>query len=146
MAHRILFSCLAICLLASCSQFNSTWRDACARPLSAQGIEGPWEGEWTSESTGHTGRLRCIVGPPMNAEGDHLFTYRASWKKIFSGTFRPVHRVVSKGADVHSFKGSHQMPDWAGGLYVYEGAVVDGSLVASYRCAKDQGVFRMRRP
>lgn len=144
MICKSLLSLSAVCFLASCSGFNSSWKLA-ASPLPNDPVAGRWEGRWTSEASGHSGKLRCIVGPKLNPEGDRTFTYWASWKKILSATFHPVHRVVEKNRQ-QTFSGSHRMPAWAGGMYTYHGSIVGGQFKASYRSSHDHGVFEMKRP
>ncbi len=87
MTRLFYFLCLA-CLLSSCSlSFKKEWKTALKTGPQA-GIEGAWEGTWNSESSGHHGRLRSVVGPAKNQEGDHSFHYHATWAKILSGSYR----------------------------------------------------------
>lgn len=134
-------------LLASCStRFHRDWKNALlSKPLPAGSIQGPWEGAWFSETTGHTGKLRCIVGPEKNKDGDRSFTYRANWARILSGAFRADHRVKPQGSGF-TFEGQQVLAEWAGGKYTYQGAIQNGEFKATYRCAKDRGTFEMRRP
>lgn len=148
MNRTIVLICAASALLvSSCStRFHQEWRKAAATTAaSAQSIEGRWEGRWNSVETGHTGRLRCIVGPALNAEGDHHFHYWAAWGRFFSGSFETTQRVTIKG-ELVSFHGEQKMPDWAGGIYTHDGTLKDGLFNATYRCSKDHGSFAMTRP
>lgn len=95
--------------------------------------------------TGHTGKLRCVVGSPTTAEGDHAFTYWATWGPFFRASFAALHRVHQKG-DTFSFAGEHKMPTWVGGVYSYKGTVDGKGFKATYRSSKDNGVFEMNRP
>lgn len=143
MKHALV-SLLALALLTSCSAgFRREWKTALTTGPQP-GVAGAWEGTWMSEVNGHHGRLRAVVSAPKNAEGDHDFHYHATWAKILSGAYRAEHRV-SPMRGGSSFKGSHQMPEWAGGRYTYEGTVKGDSFEARYECAKDKGVFRMKR-
>ena len=139
-----LFILLLTALLTSCSAgFRREWNTA-LKTGPQPGVAGAWEGTWKSHVNGHHGRLRAVVSAPKNDTGDHDFHYHATWARILSGGFRAEHRVTPlRGGS--SFKGSHQMPDWAGGLYTYEGTVKGDSFEACYECAKDKGVFSMRR-
>lgn len=143
MKHALL-SLLVLAFFTSCSAgFRREWKSALAAGPQP-GVTGAWEGTWKSHVNGHHGRLRAVVSAPKNAEGDHDFHYHATWARILSGSFRAVHRVTPvRGGS--SFKGSHQMPDWAGGLYTYEGTVRGDSFEACYESSKDKGVFSMRR-
>lgn len=146
--NRMILPLLAVCpaLLSSCStQFNRLWRDAAKTTPPAQTIEGCWEGKWNSVGTGHTGKLRCVVGPATNSEGDHAFTYHATWGHFLSGSFASTHRV-RQSASSFAFQGTHKMPEWAGGTYDYHGTVKNGRFEATYHCAKDHGSFEMTRP
>ncbi len=144
---RILSALLLTCLLSSCSlSFKREWKSArMAGPKPS--VEGAWEGTWESAVNGHHGRLRSVVGPAKNAEGDHSFHYHATWAGILSGAYRVDHRVKAvKGAkDQWSFTGQHQMPKWAGGLYTYGGTVKGDRFSACYECKLDKGTFTMKR-
>lgn len=130
--------------LASCSSgFRSDWR-AAAKAGPQPGAVGAWQGTWKSDVNGHHGRLRCVVSPALNAQGDHSFHYHATWAGLLSGAYRAVHRVTPEKAGAR-FAGTHRMPDWAGGQYTYAGRVTGDRFQACYECAKDKGTFEMTR-
>jgi len=128
-----------VCLPSCGTAFRKAWNHAPA----SQGVEGKWEGTWLSAVNGHTGTLKCVVSAPTG-KGDHEFFYRATWKKILSGSYKAVHHVEKKSGS-HVFKGDHQMPDWAGGKYHYEGTVKGDEFSACYESAMDRGSYMMRR-
>ena len=139
-----LYGLLAAVLLSSCAAgYNRAW-DAAAKHAAAQGIEGAYAGSWQSTATGHHGRLRCIVGPSLNAQGDHDFHYHATWQGILSGAYHATHRVT-RTEDGYQFTGQHKMPAWAGGMYNYEGVISGADFRATYRADKDAGAFTMKR-
>jgi hypothetical protein len=123
--------------------FNQEWKNA-LKSGPKTGVEGAWRGTWNSTATGHKGGLRCVVSPAKSKDGTHEFHYFATWGAILSGGFRADHKVTpnKKGA---TFKGQHQMPEWAGGLYTYDGSVVGDAFHAAYKCAKDNGNYTMQR-
>lgn len=139
------FTALLLCLLlASCSTgFRREWRQAIAAGPQP-GAAGAWEGEWRSHVNGHHGRLRAVVSPPKNSAGDHDFHYHATWAKILSGSYRADHRITSSKQGL-ALEGSHRMPNWAGGLYRYEGRIHGDQFEACYSSAKDRGVFTLKR-
>lgn len=138
------FTCLTSCGTA----FRKAWNAAPA----SEGMNGRWEGTWLSAVNGHTGTLQCVVTPALKSESSkngskaqpYSFFYRATWKTILSGSYKAVHHVEKKGSS-YVFKGDHQMPDWAGGKYHYEGTVKGDSFSACYECALDRGTYTMRR-
>jgi hypothetical protein len=137
---RLALVAISLVCLPSCgTAFRKAWNHAPA----SQGVEGKWEGTWLSAVNGHTGTLKCVVSAPTG-KGDHEFFYRATWKKILSGSYKAVHHVEKKGGS-HVFKGDHQMPDWAGGKYHYEGTVKGDEFSACYESAMDRGSYMMRR-
>ncbi|HEY1081123.1 MAG TPA: hypothetical protein VGE29_02615 [Prosthecobacter sp.] len=143
MARLLLLLSTAL-LLSSCSlSFKREW-NAALETGPGNGVEGAWEGTWTSEASGHHGRLRCVVGPSINNQGDHSFHYHATWGGILSGAYRTRHHVTRQKAG-YTFKGQHQMPGWAGGLYTYDGTVKSDEFKAAYECAKDYGRYEMKR-
>lgn len=131
---------LALAFLPSCgSAFRQAWKHAPA----STGVEGKWEGTWLSAVNGHTGTLKCVVTKSPKAEG-HEFFYRATWKKILSGSYKATHHVEKKSG-TYAFKGDHLMPDWAGGKYHYEGTVKVDAFSACYESAMDRGTYTMKR-
>jgi len=132
-------------LLPSCgSGFREAWKKA---PVTS-GVEGKWEGTWLSEATGHQGTLRCVIAAPIaktTKTTTHEFYYHATWKKILSGGYKAVHTVKKQKDGSYTFKGEHKMPDWAGGLYHYEGTIQGDSFNACYESAMDKGTYTMKR-
>ena len=140
-----LLSLILVVFLASCGGFDRQWKAAASSATAAPSIEGRWEGIWKSSVTGHTGKLRCVVGSPANSAGDQPFTYRATWGPVFRGSFATTHRV-HREKNAFSFTGEHKMPAWAGGVYSYDGQIGTDGFKATYRSSKDSGVFEMNRP
>jgi hypothetical protein len=135
---------LTVLALCSCSSsFRREWKEALQQPPGS-GVVGAWEGQWKSDSNGHHGRLRCVVSPAKNEQGDHSFHYHATWAGILSGAYRAEHRVVPQKKDA-TFTGQHDMPSWAGGRYTYGGKIVGDEFSACYQCSMDKGTFQMRR-
>jgi hypothetical protein len=141
---RSLLLFITALLLSSCSMtFHREWR-AAVKQGPKPGVEGAWQGTWKSDVNGHHGRLRAVVGPVKNAEGDHAFRYHATWGNILSGSYLTDHRVKD-GKGSSTFTGQHDMPNWAGGRYTYCGTVKGDEFNACYQCAKDKGTFQMKR-
>lgn len=141
LATSALFLCL---LLTSCSTgFRREWREAVAAGPQP-GASGAWEGEWRSDVNGHHGRLRAVISSAKDASGTHEVHYHATWAKILSGGFRCTHRIQPAAGGL-ALEGNHRMPDWAGGLYRYDGRIRGDQFEAGYSSSKDHGVFRMTR-
>src|SRR5947209_8777115 len=73
----------SLSLLVGCSSYESKWKEAATRPISAASIEGRWEGTWQSDANHHTGGLRCILTRNGNDDAYHA-DYHATYWKIFS--------------------------------------------------------------
>jgi len=141
--------------LTSCgTAFRKAWKNApgvkaathphICLPLAPPPVAGRWDGTWHSEASGHHGRLRCVVSLPTNASGDHEFFYHATWMGFLSGGYKATHKVEKKGGS-YVFKGQHQMPAWAGGLYHYDGVIQGNEFKADYKSAADHGTYTMKR-
>ncbi len=144
---------LVLCLLTGLSSCGTEFRKAQPRPANSPNIclplhppavAGRWDGAWHSEATGHQGRLRCVVTGPVNQAGDHEFFYHATWMGFLSGGYKATHQVRKEGA-TYVFKGQHKMPDWAGGLYHYEGKIQGNEFKADYKSSADHGTYTMKR-
>jgi hypothetical protein len=132
--------------ISGCSSFDRDW-EAHEKPAApAPGLEGHWEGSWTSEANGHTGGLRCILA---RKEGD---TYEAryyatySWCVFTFGFEYSVPMTAVKENGVWAFHGNAELSCWiGGGKYDYEGLATETVYSAKYRSSDDHGVFKMGR-
>lgn len=140
---RLALGLIFLTTLPSCGfAFRSAWKKA---PASTSGVEGKWSGTWHSDATGHQGTLRCVVSSPVDKKGGHEFFYHATWKKILSGSYKATHTVQKQKDGTYTFKGEHKMPDWAGGLYHYEGTIKGDDFNACYQSSMDRGTYTMKR-
>ncbi len=130
----------ALCF-SSCTSFHREWKEANSKPY--EGIEGPWDGTWTSTSTGHTGQLRCVI--TKKSDEEYEFHYWATWAKILSGSFRVQHKVQVDGG---SFKLTGEKDLGAlGGVYRFTGTATEALFDATYTAdGGDKGTFKMKRP
>lgn len=147
------FACLTLVLmlLPSCGlSFRSAWK----MPASNAGVNGKWEGTWLSTASGHTGKLRAVIsepGPLMSASKQqpkavpHQFFYHCTWRGILSAAFKTTQHVVRQKNGSYTFKGDHQMPNWVGGVYHYEGTIKGDNFNACYESGLDRGTFTMKR-
>jgi hypothetical protein len=139
---RLALGLILTSVLPSCGfAFHSAWKKV---PVTA-GVEGKWKGTWLSDASGHHGDLLCVVSEAKNAQGDHEFFYHATWMTILSGSYKAVHIVKKQKDGTYTFKGEHKMPNWAGGLYHYEGTIKGDEFKANYRCSMDNGTYTMKR-
>ncbi len=147
------FACLTLVLtlLPSCGlSFRSAWKT----PASNAGVRGKWEGTWLSTASGHTGKLRAVIsepGPLLAASKQqpkavsHQFFYHCTWRGILSAAFKTTQQVEKQKNGTYTFKGDHQMPNWVGGVYHYEGTIKGDNFNACYESGLDRGTFTMKR-
>lgn len=130
-------------LLCSCgTAFNKPWQAAVGKPGQAGSIEGPWTGYWKSAVNGHTGNLRCIVGPEEG--GSRPFHYHATWGKgLFRGSFQAQHDVKATGEKT-TFTAKRTIGQH--GFFQAEGTITPSDFSATYRAAGDHGTFELKRP
>ena len=129
-------------LLTSCgTSFNKPWHAAVAKPVPTNSIEGPWLGFWKSAASGHSGALRCIVGPAQG--GSREFYYHATWGGVFRAGFQTLHEVKeTAGTTAFTAKRSIERH----GFFQAECKITPTESNATYRAAGDHGVFELRRP
>lgn len=141
-SHLLLLA--AACLLTSCgTAFHQPWKQALAKPVPAASIEGPWTGYWKSGANGHSGDLRCIVGPAQ-AGASRDFYYHATWGMgLFRGSFQAQHDVVESGGKA-TFTASRSIQRH--GFFQAQGTITPGEFRATYRAAGDHGEFVLKRP
>jgi hypothetical protein len=127
--------------LSGCSAFQRDWQHAAQLP--SDGISGRWEGTWRSESNGHQGKLRCLL--TMDSDGAGQARFRATYLSILSFTYTVALDFQETNGVCH-FTGSEDLGAAAGGKYDYQGVITATHFNATYRAAKDHGVFEMQRP
>lgn len=140
-ARLLASSCLL--LLTGCSTFNHDWKQASARPLVADSLEGRWEGHWLSDANGHTGKLRCLVTKETGFQ--YEFRYWATFWKVFRATYT-THLHVRKVNDEYEFRGEEDLGRFVGGIFQYEGKVSGTNFFSTYSSRYDHGTFRLTRP
>lgn len=130
-------------LTAGCNSFGHAWNTATGHPTDGQSLAGRWEGSWSSDADGHSGRLRCFVTPEAN--GTYKARFHAIYKKVIGfGYTVPLSVVETNGG--FQFSGDANLGWWAGGIYHYEGLVQTTNFSSTYRCRYDHGTFHMTRP
>ena len=132
-------------MLTGCSRFSRDWKAAVAEPVEINDLRGPWEGTWSSEKTGHSGKLRCLIEPTEGQE--YLARFRATWGGIF--VFRYDMTLTAEhdgGGDFTYFTGEANLGWLAGGVYRYEGRASGTEFYCSYESKGDFGSFTMTRP
>lgn len=129
-------------LVTGCASFGASWK-AAGRDLAPMGeFRGRWEGTWTSDANGHSGRLRSVI----TEVGEGI--YRAKFHATFAGflTFTTETDLsASRDGDTWRFMGKSDLGWLAGGEYEYEGEATDRECTFNYRSKFDHGVFRMTR-
>jgi hypothetical protein len=146
LVKRILFGIAAAVLIATvsgCSTFDSDW-DA-AKGL-ATGIEGRWEGTWSSDGNGHHGGLRCLVTRRSDEGLDARFhaTY-SDWCGTlgFEYTVPLTAKATPEG---WRLGGAADLGWLAGGDYEYDGLATLARFFCNFQSAGDHGVFVLERP
>src|SRR5262245_43740557 len=133
---------LAVVALTGCSTFNRQWKAAVAWPAPADSIEGPWQGTWTSEATGHEGALRAVIAHKTNQV--YLARFQAKYNFVVPLKFSyTLELEVEKKDGVFAFRGQEDLGAMAGGVYRYEGQAKDTNYYSSYKSDSDHGTFRM---
>ncbi len=141
-ARSLAFLVLCTLTLSSCgTAFNREWSAAMAKPIPVGSIEGPWEGTWLSQGSGHHGSLRCVVGPQTGH--DRPFFYHATWGSFLSGSFKAQHHV-STLPTATAFTADSDLGVY--GKFKANGIVTNGDFKATYNAAGDHGTFEMKRP
>jgi hypothetical protein len=127
---------------SGCSTFERDWKHPAETPPAAPNLAGRWEGQWISDATGHSGRLRCII------EGDEP-QFLARFKARYSGIFTFSYDVKLEAEKVEGhrreFQGSADLGSLAGGMYHYKGHVEGDAFCSTYTCKYDHGRFEMQR-
>jgi hypothetical protein len=79
------------------------------------------------------------------APEQYRFLYRATWKKVFHGTYT-VRQDVQREGNTFKMRGGADLGKLYGGHYDYEGEATPMHFHSTYRAKEDHGTFEMRRP
>ncbi|MBP7949192.1 MAG: hypothetical protein KA004_06005 [Verrucomicrobiales bacterium] len=135
--------------LSSCSgvRFDREWQAAktVRHTGPAAAVAGAWEGRWVSQSSGHSGKLRCLVSPDA-AGRTAIFRYEATWGDLFSGQFTLKCDLTPAGSGVWNVAGSKDLGKLLGGKFSHNGTVAEKEIKAQYHSKADQGNFTLHRP
>lgn len=142
--------CLFLALLftaataTGCSTFNRDFNQATEQPLPQIDITGPWTGTWTSEKSGHTGDLRCLVSP-LEKENEYEARFHATYAGFLTFEYT-ITLITERKPDAMHFHAEQDIGALAGGVYEYKGTVTPEAFMADYTSKGDFGVFNMTRP
>src|SRR5438093_10371046 len=104
-------------LFSGCSSFNRDWRRVTAQPVPSGTLEGPWQGNWQSDQTGHSGKLRCLI--TKTADDSYAARFYAKFLKVLSFRYT-VSLKTEHQNNQFTFQGEADLGKW-GGFYHYEG-------------------------
>lgn len=135
--------CLLLASSCGAFRFNRAWSDY--QPVEGGGaLAGRWKGEWRSEWNGHSGGLRCLT--TREDEESYRAWFFSTYAGIFFFQYQMVFRVRAGENGTLSFEGEQDLGKMVGGVYRYEGTVVEDSFQATFRAENgDHGVMEMRR-
>ena len=124
-----------------CLTYHTSWK----KPLVTKEpdpLEGRWKGTWVSDQNGHKGKLRAVA---THVGGDqYRFQFGATYMMFLTASY-DVQFTITKDGDSHYLTGEQELPGYMGGVYKYEGKIVDGDFTSSYSSKLDHGTFRMDR-
>ena len=129
-------------LAAGCSSFSRDWKTTAFGPTAGL-IDGPWEGTWKSDDSGHHDRLRCLIR--AEGAGAYQARFRANYRKIIRFSYT-VNLVGTETNGLFLFRGEADLGRLAGGIYHYEGETSATNFFSTYRCRYDHGTFQLSRP
>ncbi|HIL72382.1 MAG TPA: hypothetical protein EYG38_21300, partial [Verrucomicrobia bacterium] len=139
----ILTACLSVMLFGGCSTFHRDWKQAVSL-TNEDSLEGAWKGDWESGKNGHHGKLKCILSP-IDGSSDYRARYRAHYFAIlrFEHSARlslsAVEDAAQPSKSSYNIQGEADLGRLAGGVYRYEGKIINGSFEMEYRSSYDHG-------
>jgi hypothetical protein len=139
----VLLALVMSVMICGCSSFNREWRKATAQPAHSGALEGPWQGQWKSEQTGHKGKLRCLI--VKVGDDSYLARFHAKYAKIMGFKYT-VPLKAERTNDQFQFKGEADLGKLAGGVYHYDGHADSTNFFSNYSSKADHGTFQMSRP
>ena len=139
---RFFMLMLCAALTGGCSTFERDWQAAAGELTATNRLTGRWQGQWRSETSGHTGNLRCII--TTRPDATYHARYHATYARILTFEYAvPFSPVEDNGQQ--SFTGEADLGFLSGGVYQYEATVNGDDYHSTYRSKHDHGVFEMTR-
>lgn len=146
--RQALLALVSVAIAMACgacsSGFQRDW-NAAATATNRSGIEGRWDGTWTSGSNGHSGKLRCLVTRTERPD-----TYRFRYWGTFAKVFRFDYTVACSAERPPGDRAWHLQGESdlgiMGGVFRHRAIVSDDCFRASYASRWDEGTFELRRP
>lgn len=134
---------LACLVLATCgcNSFQQQWTKMAADSPPPHEIVGRWQGTWSSDPSGHTGPLRCIL--TKVGETGYQARYHAGYFKILTADYT-VSMEVEQEDDGWEFSGETNL-GWLMGVYRHQGQIRGEHYRAEYTSKHDHGVMDMRK-
>ena len=139
----LVFLLTATLLGGGCTTFNREWEKAARNPIPETDLQGPWTGSWSSDASGHTGKLRCVV--TKADDGFYRARFHAKYRKVLSFGYTVPLKVEPAG-DSFNFRGEADLGWLAGGVYQYDGHADVTNFFSNYSSKYDHGTFQMARP
>ena len=129
--------------IGGCGGFARQWSATTAVAQPAADLTGAWQGVWSSEVTGHSDGLRCII--THVAQDIYSAHFHAKFMNILSAQYTTILRVSQVNGGWR-FTGESDLGWFGGGVYQQKGEVRDNRYDARYESKYDRGVLRMSRP
>lgn len=143
-AFRTLLGFALFLLLSSgCASFKRDWNQTLAARTAPVNLEGPWEGTWRSDATGHHDLLQCLI--TRKNGGDYQARFHAKYHTVFTFNYT-VPLTVQATNHLFHFQSSANLGWLAGGLYQYDGTASTTNFNSIYTSKYDHGFFQMSRP
>lgn len=142
-----LLPCLAVLILAGCSNFKKRFTEASQAPAKSGQLAGAYAGRWTSAGhSGSGGNLRCILS--QVSASDYRADFHATWHGFSSEHSVVLHtKPAARGkSGVREFAGTSQLHTPIGaGTYSCKGTMDARTMRACYDATYDRGTFEMSR-
>lgn len=128
--------------LASCATFDSRWQAAGVQTGTPKGLEGRWEGKWTSFNNDQSDDLRCVIVRINDHSCHAVFHATVNGAFYFDHTVELTVKPTAKG---FSFHGQEDRPWYKGGTCYITGQSTGEQLHATYLDKVDHGTFDVAR-
>ena len=113
-----------------------------AMPSIADDLAGCWEGCWSSNTNGHSGKLRATI--TKVDESRYCARFSGTYQRILPFGYR-VMLTVKREGDAVTLEGSKDLGLLFGGTFSFDGTATDTEFKATYSSRRDCGEFNMKR-
>lgn len=113
-----------------------------AVPAAAQDLSGHWQGCWSSQCSGHQGRISASFCQINDCQVKAQF--KGTFARIIPFRYNATLQIVHQEPGLMVVSGSRKLGP-LGGTFSYQATITEGQFSATYSSGRDRGTWNLSR-